>query len=43
MRKDIVVAKIGYDGYGEIVGWVGIVDVIRLAKDLDEFLHEHFV
>ncbi len=43
MREDIVVAEIGYDGYGEVVGGIGVVDVVVLAKDVDELLDEHLI
>ncbi len=43
MRKDIVIAEVGHDGNGEVVGGIGVIDVVVLAKDLDELLDQHFV
>ncbi|KAL8881566.1 MAG: hypothetical protein Q9198_001250 [Flavoplaca austrocitrina] len=43
MRKDIVVAEVGHDGYGEVVGGIGVIDVVVLAKHLDELLDEHLI
>lgn len=43
MRKNVVIAKVGHDGYGEIVGGIGVVDVVVLAKDLDELMDQHII
>lgn len=43
MRKDVVVAKVGHNGNGGIIGGIGIIDIVVLAKDLDEFVSEHLV
>ena len=41
--KNVVVAEIGHDGYGEIVGRIGVVEVVGFAKELDEFVDEHLI
>ncbi len=41
--KNVVVAEIGHDGYGEIVGGIGVVEVVGFAKELDEFVDEHLI
>ena len=43
MRKDIVVAEVGHDGDGEVVGGISVIDVVVLAKDVDELLDEHLI
>ena len=40
MRKDIVVAKIGHNGYGEVVGGIGVIDVVLFAKDFNKLVHK---
>lgn len=41
--ENVVVAEVRHDGYGEIVGRIGVVDVVGFAKDLDEFVDEHLI
>lgn len=43
VRKDIIVPEIGYDGDGEVVGRIGVIDIVVLAKDLDELLDQHLI
>ena len=43
VRHDVVVAIIRYDGYGEIIGRVSVIDVIIFAKDFRELVDQEFV
>ena len=43
MREDVIVAEVGNDGDDEIIGRVGVVDVVLLAKHLDEFVDQQLV